>query len=104
MDSRVSERVSHLSDMIKALATEMVEARASLTPTRKARDHAIQEASNVELFLKGLEGQLRCLATADEEDQVANDTKRIILQEMKTEHELTLVNCKRDAEKKEEEL
>lgn len=106
MDSRVSERVSHLSDMMKALTTEMQEARASLTSTQKDRDIATQEARSVELFLLGLEGQLRCLhvSSADDEERGVTDTKQSILMTMKTEHELKLVNCKRHAEKKEKEV
>lgn len=106
MDSRVSERVSHLSDLMKALAMEMVEARASLAPTQKDRDNAIQEARSVELFIVGLDGQLRCLcvSSTNAEEQEVIDTKKVILTAMKNEQELQLVKCKRIAEKKEEEL
>lgn len=107
VDSRTSERVAALNEMVKVLGSEMDEARLSLSPTRNGRDKVAQEARSVELFLQSLEGQILNLqptATTMEEDKVLIAAKWSILDEMREDHQVKLVNSKRDAERREEEL
>lgn len=107
MDSRTQERVTVMNGLLRILAEESSNSVLALAPTQGQRDQAAQESRSIELFLASLDCQLKSIqapVSATEEGVMEVDTKRSILGIMKADHKSKLINSKRDADKKAEEL